>query len=67
MKVKKKGGKREVWWGWEKRGWKLPKNSKSDNLSGNLDSFIASIYMKSRKKILKGKNTSSLLSMLWQR
>ena len=51
MKVKR-GGKREVWWGWEKRGWKLPKNSKSDNLPGNLDPFIASIYMKSRK-ILK--------------
>ena len=48
----KGGGKREVWWGWEKRGWKLPKNSKSDNLSGTLDPFIASIYMKSRK-ILK--------------
>ena len=30
----------------------MPKNSKSDSLSGTLDSFIASIYMKSRK-ILK--------------
>ena len=64
MKVKG-GGKKEVWWGWEKRGWKLLKNSKSDNLPGNLDPFIASIYMKSRKKNTKRKNTSSLLSMVW--
>ena len=65
MKVKR-GGKREVWWGWEKRCWKLPKNSKSDNL---LRSFRP-IYCKclhEEWKNTKRKNTSSLLSMLWQR
>ena len=56
MKVKGGGVKGEVWWDWKKRGWKLLKRSKtfkkSDHLLGNLDLFIASIYMKSRK-ILK--------------
>ena len=48
----KKGGDREVWWGWEKRGGNCRKIQKLDNLLGSLDPFIASIYMRSRK-ILK--------------
>ena len=35
-------------------------------LQRNLNTFIASIYMMSRK-VLKRKNANSLLSMLWQR
>ena len=48
MKVKRGGREREVWWTWEKRGWKLLmnfKNSKVQFLQENSYTFIASIYM----------------------
>ena len=31
MKVKRRG-KRKVWWGWEKRGWKLQTNFKNSKV-----------------------------------
>ena len=70
----KRGGEGKFGGDWEKRGWRLQKEDgncrkiqKSDYLLGNLDLFIASIYMKSRKKNTKRKNASGLLFMLWQR
>ena len=30
MKIKR--GEREVWWGWEKRGWKLQTNFKNSKV-----------------------------------
>ena len=52
MKVKR-GGEREVWWTWEKRGWKLMTNLKKKkkkfksqiSKQENSYTFIASIYI----------------------
>ena len=58
MKIKREGGEKEVWWSWEKRELQTD-NSKTklfarktqtlNCLQRNLNIFIASIYMESRK------------------
>ena len=64
MKVKR--GDREVWWGWEKRGWKLQKNSKTRLFARKFRPIYCK-YLHVEWKNIKRKNTSSLLFVLWQR
>ena len=69
MKVKKKGGEREVWWTWEKRGWELQTNFKNSKVKLFARKFrpIYCKYLHDEEESTKRKNMSSLLSMLWQR
>ena len=65
----KRGGEREVWWGWEKRGWKLQENFKNLKLRLFARKFrpIYCKYLHVEWKNIKRQNTSSLLFMLCQR
>ena len=64
MKVKGEGGKREVWWTWEKRGWKLHINSSKIKLLARIFKYIYCKHLHKEKKNAERENTSSLLSML---
>ena len=64
-----KGGKREVWWGWEKRGWKLQKNFTISKVRLFARKFrpIYCKYLHVEQKNVERKDTSSLLFVLCQR